>query len=127
MLSFEDDFLVSETDIERRRELRAFLLQRRAQLDPAKLGLPSTTRRQVSGLRRGEIAELIGVTVDWYRSLESGRPVRVSPRVISRLVNALRLGVHDALTLYSLAIPEIYVVASAARTLSDQITVGMLS
>jgi hypothetical protein len=121
MLSFEDDFLVSEQDVERRRELRAFLLQRRAQLDPVELGLPATTRRQVSGLRRGEVAELIGVTVDWYRSFESGRPVRVSPRVISRLVTAFRLGVVDALRLYSLAIPEIYVVALAAQTLSDQV------
>jgi hypothetical protein len=120
MLSFENDLLLGEKDIERRRELKAFLLQRRAQIDPVELGLPSTTRRQVSGLRRGEVAELIGVTADWYRSFESGRPVRVSPRVISRLVNAFRLGVSDALTLYSLAIPEIYVVTSAARTFSDQ-------
>jgi hypothetical protein len=120
MLVLEDDSLVSEKDIERRRELKSFLMQCRAQLDPADLGLPSTTRRQVSGLRRGEVAEMIGVTVDWYRSLESGRPVRVSPRVVSRLVNALRLGVREALTLYSLAIPEIYLVASATRNLADQ-------
>lgn len=121
MLTLEDGSLASENDIKRRRELRDFLQRRRAQLDPAELGFLPTTRRQVSGLRRGEVAELIGVTEEWYRFLESGRPIRVSPRVISRLVGALRLGVQDALTLYSLAIPEIYVVALAAKSLSDRI------
>src|ERR1700735_4580621 len=100
MLVLSDDTLVSEKDIERRRELKSFLMQRRAQLDPADLGLPSTARRQVSGLRRGEVGETSGVTGDQYRSLESGRPVRVSPQVVSRLVNAFRLGVREALTLY---------------------------
>jgi hypothetical protein len=122
VLSFEDDYLRSEQDLERRRQLRSFLMRCRGQLEPTDLGLPRTTRRRVSGLRRGEVAELIGVTVDWYRSFESGRPVRVSPQFVSRLIGVLRLGVREALTLYSLAIPEVYVVALAAQTLTDQLS-----
>ena len=48
----------------------------RSRVDPADLGLPQTGRRRVPGLRRAEVAELVGVTVDWYRAFESGRPVR---------------------------------------------------
>jgi hypothetical protein len=111
MVDVEVDYLGSEEDLERRRSLRTFLMQCRAQLEPTELGLPRTARRRVSGLRRGEVAELIGVTVDWYRSFESGRAVRVSPQFVSRLVNVFRLGNREALTLFSLAIPEVYLVA----------------
>jgi len=111
MLSYDFDYLGSQRDLERRRYLKSFLMKCRSQLEPAALGLPRTTRRRVSGLRRGEVAELIGVTVDWYRSFESGRPVRVSPQFVSRLIGVLRLGDREALTLYSLAIPEVYVAA----------------
>ena len=73
----------------RRRTLRDFLMARRARLEPADVGLPITSRRRVDGLRRDEVAELIGVSVDWYRWFESGRDVRVSPKLIGRLARAL--------------------------------------
>lgn len=104
-----------DVDEQRRRELREFLIGRRSRLSPTELGLPKTTRRRVPGLRRGEVAELIGVTMEWYRYFESGRPVRVSPQFVSRLIVSLRLKVDEALTLYRLAIPEIYLVARYAR------------
>jgi transcriptional regulator with XRE-family HTH domain len=59
-------------------------------------------------LRRGEVAELIGVSVDWYRSFESGRPVRVSPQFLSRLARALRLTGSQQLLLFRLSVPELY-------------------
>ncbi|HTW84457.1 MAG TPA: helix-turn-helix transcriptional regulator [Candidatus Sulfotelmatobacter sp.] len=62
----------------------------------------------MQGLRRGEVAELIGVSVDWYRYFESGRPVRVSTRFVSRLSNALRLSATQQLMLFQLALPEMY-------------------
>src|SRR5580698_6916613 len=93
MVSFDFDYLGTQQDLERRRSLRSFLMQCRAQLEPDALGLPRTARRRVTGLRRGEVAELIGVTVDWYRSFESGRAVRVSPQFIARLAKALCLSV----------------------------------
>jgi transcriptional regulator with XRE-family HTH domain len=111
MLTFEAGQLESEADSERRSDLRTFLTECRSQHAPTELGLPCTGRRRVRGLRRGEVAEMIGVTVDWYRSFESGRPVRVSPQFVSRLIGALRLTDREALTLYRLAIPEIYVAA----------------
>ncbi len=94
----------------------------RARLEPAALGLPRTTHRRVSGLRRGEVAELIGVTVDWYRSFESGRAVRVSPQFVSRVIRVFNLDNREALQLFSLAIPELYVAAVAAKVLIDQMT-----
>jgi hypothetical protein len=102
---------MEDIDQERRRELRAFLMSSRSRLEPTEVGLPFTKRRRVPGLRRGEVAELIGVTVDWYRWFECGRPIRVSPQVVSRLISALRLSEREALALFRLAIPEIYQVA----------------
>jgi len=102
------DPAISALDLARRHELSTFLKEARARLDPSDVGLPHTTRRRVPGLRRGEVAELIGVTFDWYRWFEGGRSIRVSPRFVSRVVAALRLSTLEALTLYQLAIPEMY-------------------
>jgi hypothetical protein len=98
-------------DLERRLELREFLINSRSRLDPDVLGLPRTKRRRVPGLRRGEVAELTGVSADWYRWLECGRPIRVSPQFVSRLIDALRLDLHESLKLFELAIPEMYYLA----------------
>ena len=98
----------SDEDRDRRTELRSFLIECRARINPVELGLPSTPRRRVQGLRRGEVAELVEVSVDWYRALESGRPVRVSPQFVSRLASALRLGPAQTMTLFRLSFPEIY-------------------
>jgi transcriptional regulator with XRE-family HTH domain len=80
----------------------------RSHVDPLELGLPYTSRRRVTGLRRAEVAELVGVSVDWYRSFESGRAVRVSPQFIDRLSKALCLCRSDRFALFRLALPEIY-------------------
>jgi transcriptional regulator with XRE-family HTH domain len=111
MLTFEVDHLESEADTERRSKLRTFLTKCRSQRAPTEFGLPCSGRRRVRGLRRGEVAEMIGVTVDWYRSFESGRPVRVSAQFVSRLIGALRFSDRGALTLYRFAIPEMYIAA----------------
>jgi hypothetical protein len=108
MLTFEADPLESEQDIERRQQLRSFLMQCRSRLEPVELGLPLTRRRRVQGLRRGEVAELVGVSVEWYRWFESGRPVRVSPQFVSRLSRALRIPRDQQLMLFRLSLPEIY-------------------
>ena len=108
-----------DSDVERRRILRNFLFSCRSRLRPDELGLPRTRRRRVEGLRRGEVAELIGVSEDWYRQFESGRYVRVSPQMLARLAKALKLAAPEQRTLYYLAIPEIYAlddgVARSAR------------
>ncbi|MBV8154500.1 MAG: helix-turn-helix domain-containing protein [Candidatus Eremiobacteraeota bacterium] len=95
-------------DDARRRELRSFLMYLRSKLTPEAVGLPQVRRRRVPGLRREEVAELIGVSEDWYRWFESGRQISVSPRFLATLNEALHLDPQDTVTLYRLAIPELY-------------------
>ena len=108
MYAIQEQDSVSDFDFARRRELRTFLMECRSRVDPVEMGLPFTRRRRVRGLRRGEVAELVGVTVDWYRHLESGRPIRVSPQFIARLGKALRLTPREEVMLFRLALPEMY-------------------
>jgi hypothetical protein len=111
-----------EFDQARRRELRTFLMSARSRLGPSDVGLPHTLRRRVPGLRRGEVAELIGVTFDWYRWFEGGRSIRVSPGFVLRLIVALRLSELEALTLYQLSIPEMYL--ATRRALAGSAVLG---
>jgi transcriptional regulator with XRE-family HTH domain len=86
-----------------RNELAAFLKARRAQLDPAEVGLPDPgTRRKVAGLRREEVAQLAAISVDYYTRLEQGR-VRASASVLATLARALRLDEDQQRYLYELA------------------------
>jgi hypothetical protein len=62
------------------------------------------------------VAELIEVTVEWYRWFECGRAVRVSPQFVLRLIVALRLSQHEGSTLFWLAIPEMYLAARGSTT-----------
>ncbi|TWG07598.1 helix-turn-helix transcriptional regulator [Saccharopolyspora dendranthemae] len=72
--------------------LREFLTSRRAQIDPASVGLPpSPVARRSPGLRREEVATLAGVSVDYYARLEQGRIGNISDDVLSAIENALRL------------------------------------
>jgi hypothetical protein len=100
--------LGSDVDAERRSELRSFLESCRSRLGPIEVGLPRTPRRRVPGLRREEVAELTGVSVNWYSSFERGQPVRVSPGFVSRVARALRLAADEELRLFRLAFAEMY-------------------
>ncbi|MFJ2766784.1 helix-turn-helix domain-containing protein [Streptomyces sp. NPDC087300] len=75
-----------------RTELSAFLRSRRARLRPEDLGVrPFGGRRRVPGLRREELADLAGVSVDYYVRLEQGRTHNVSDNVLDAVARALRL------------------------------------
>jgi transcriptional regulator with XRE-family HTH domain len=88
-------------------ELGAFLKARRAALDPADLGLPSgVTQRRVKGLRREELAQLAGISVDYYTRLEQGRGKNVSDAVLGALARALRLDAGEESYLRNLAAPN---------------------
>ena len=100
--------VLDESDGKRRGELREFLTKMRARLRPGQVGLPQISRRRVPGLRRPEVAELVGVSEDWYRWFESGRPISVSPKFLSRVACALRLDPPEEVALYRLALPELY-------------------
>uniref|UniRef100_UPI001BDBF2F9 helix-turn-helix domain-containing protein n=1 Tax=Pseudonocardia lacus TaxID=2835865 RepID=UPI001BDBF2F9 len=54
--------------------------------------LPAGPRRRTPGLRRGELAALAGVSVEYLTRLERGRDRRPSPQVLAALAAALRLG-----------------------------------
>jgi transcriptional regulator with XRE-family HTH domain len=87
-------------------ELGAFLKARRAALDPADLGLPrGVTQRRVAGLRREELAQLSGISVDYYTRLEQGRAKNVSDAVLGALARALRLDDDEEAYLRNLAAP----------------------
>jgi transcriptional regulator with XRE-family HTH domain len=73
-------------------ELGDFLRACRARLRPADVGLPEpTARRRVVGLRREELAQLAGVSADYYTRLEQGRNRTASPAVLDALAQALCL------------------------------------
>jgi transcriptional regulator with XRE-family HTH domain len=69
----------------------------------------------VIGLRREEIAELVGVSNDWYRWFESGRQIRVSVTFLAKLCQALQLTPIEQISLFYLALPEIYEAYVALR------------
>jgi transcriptional regulator with XRE-family HTH domain len=88
----------------RRRELREFLMSRRARVTPAEAGLPDGGgRRRTPGLRREEVAVLAGVGASWYQWLEQGRDISVSPQVLDAVGRVLRLSNAERRHLYLLA------------------------
>jgi transcriptional regulator with XRE-family HTH domain len=77
-----------------RAQLAAFLRRRRARVQPADVGLEAGQRRRTPGLRRQEVAQLAGMSVDYYIRLEQGRGPRPSRQMIAAICRALRLS-HD--------------------------------
>ncbi|WP_240106252.1 helix-turn-helix transcriptional regulator [Streptomyces sp. MUM 203J] len=75
----------------RHTELGSFLRSRRERVRPAELGFPAGPRRRVPGLRREEVAQLAGLSVDYYSELERGAGSQPSEQVIAALARALRL------------------------------------
>ncbi|MGW4893218.1 helix-turn-helix transcriptional regulator [Kitasatospora sp. NPDC004240] len=87
--------------------LGAFLRSRRARLGPRDVGLPGGLGpRRVAGLRREEIAELAGVSVDYYTRMEQGRVRNASAAVLDALARALRLDEEEARHLHRIARPS---------------------
>jgi transcriptional regulator with XRE-family HTH domain len=87
-------------------ELREFLRSRRARITPEEVGLsPQPGTRRVPGLRREEVAQLAGVSVDYYVRLERGRGVNVSESVLDALARALRLTDTERSHLFAVARP----------------------
>jgi transcriptional regulator with XRE-family HTH domain len=87
-----------EMKAEHPQELGAFLGARRASIDPREVGLDVGGQpRRVSGLRREEVAQLAGISTDYYTRLEQGRLARASISVLHALGTALQLD-HDERT-----------------------------
>ncbi|MFF3563772.1 helix-turn-helix transcriptional regulator [Streptomyces sp. NPDC002574] len=87
-------------------ELGEFLRSRRAKISPERAGLtPAPTSRRVPGLRREEVAQLAGVSVDYYVRLERGRAVNVSEGVLDAIARALQLTGDERGHLFRIAKP----------------------
>jgi len=90
------------SDHERRLELRRFLKDRRARVNPADVDIALTGRRRVRGLRREEVAQLAGIGVSWYTALESGDADGVSEETVQAIADALRLSESERTYLLTL-------------------------
>ena len=66
--------------------------------------LPVRCGRRVS---QEEIAEVVGVTRNWYCRLESGEAVRTSVQLVDRLARVLASTPEERTALFHLAIPEL--------------------
>jgi transcriptional regulator with XRE-family HTH domain len=102
----------------RRTELAHFLRARRERLSPAEGGFLGTGRRRTPGLRREEVAFMVGVSTSWYTWLEQGRAITVSAPVLERLAQVLRLTAQERAHLFILAREEVPVTFAAAETLT---------
>lgn len=86
-----------------RLELAHVLKAARARIAPQEVGLPTGPRRRVVGLRREEVAQLAGLSVDYVVRLEQGRGPRPSAHVLTALTQALRLGRDERDQVFRLA------------------------
>ncbi len=77
--------------MDRRDEVRDFLVSRRAKVTPDQVGLPAGHNRRVPGLRRSEVAALAGLSVEYYAKLERGAIDGASEQVLDAIARALQL------------------------------------
>jgi transcriptional regulator with XRE-family HTH domain len=90
--------------VDNREQVKAFLSSRRAKITPERTGLPHYIRnRRVPGLRRSEVADLAGVSVEYYAQLERGNLSGVSDSVLDALARALQLDEAERAHLADLA------------------------
>lgn len=86
-------------------ELGEFLRARGAAVSPQAVGLPVGSSRRVPGLRREEVATVVGVSTDYYVRLEQGRDGRPSEQLLEAIARALLLDDTQRAQLYDLAPP----------------------
>ncbi|WP_410874073.1 helix-turn-helix transcriptional regulator [Nocardia sp. A7] len=85
--------------------LGEFLRTRRARIQPAAVGLSEYGRRRMVGLRREEVAQLAGMSVDYYTRLERGRGADFPDSVLDSVARALRLDDAERDHFYTLVRP----------------------
>ena len=86
-----------------RPEIADFLRRCRLRLAPADVGMSAGARRRTPGLRREEVAQLAGMSVDYYARLEQARGPRPSRQMLAALARALRLTADERDHLFHLA------------------------
>jgi transcriptional regulator with XRE-family HTH domain len=83
-------------------QLQEFLTSRRARVKPEHVGLLPGTNRRVPGLRRGEVAQLAGVSVEYYTRMERGDVGSVSESIVNAIAGALVLDEAERAHLFDL-------------------------
>jgi transcriptional regulator with XRE-family HTH domain len=90
--------------VDNRTEVREFLTTRRAKITPDRAGVPLYgQRRRVPGLRREEVAQLAGLSTDYYTRLEKGNLRGASDSVLEAIARALQLDEAEHAHLFDLA------------------------
>src|SRR3954464_3318780 len=90
--------------LDNRAEVCDFLTWRRARIPRERAGLPLYgTNRRVPGLRREELAMLVGISSDYLVRLERGNLIGVSESVLEALAAALQLDESERTHLFDLA------------------------
>jgi transcriptional regulator with XRE-family HTH domain len=84
------------------KDIKDFLMTRRARITPEQVGLPPGGRRRVPGLRREEVARLAGVSIEYYTQIERGNVAGVSDDILRAVARALRLGEAEETHLFDL-------------------------
>jgi transcriptional regulator with XRE-family HTH domain len=101
--------------------LGAMIRTWRNRLPPSAAALPVGPARRAVGLRREELAELAGVSVDYVVRLEQGRATTPSAQVVASLARALQLSSAERDHLYRLA----HLVPPTDGAISDHIPPGV--
>jgi transcriptional regulator with XRE-family HTH domain len=83
--------------------LADFLRRRRELLRPADVGMPDGLRRRAVGLRREEVAQLAGLSSDYYSRIEQCRGPHPSESIVASLALALRCDLDERDHLFHLA------------------------
>lgn len=86
-----------------RPQLADFLRRHREALRPADVGLPDGVRRRTPGLRREEVAQLVGMSADYLTRLEQQRGPQPSEQMLTAIARGLRLTLDERDHLYRLA------------------------
>lgn len=82
--------------------LSEFLRHRREMLSPGDVGLVAGPRRRTQGLRREEVAQLAGMSTDYYTRLEQQRAPQPSVLITTALARALHLTLDERDHLFAL-------------------------
>lgn len=105
-----------------REQLAHFLRTRREALSPEDVGLTRGPRRRTSGLRREEVAGLIGMSTDYYSRMEQQRGPQPSEQMVAAIARGLHLTLDERDHLFRLAGHS----APTRGLRSDHVSPGML-
>jgi len=98
-----------------------FLRTRREKLQPEDVGILRMPGRRVPGLRREEVADLAGVSLDYYLRLEQGKDSRPSDQVVVGLARALLLDGESRQYLMKLAQPRPFVRLASEEQVTEAV------